>query len=422
MIIDKLLNKYWPIVVALCAILTVSACSVLDEGGGKFTVGAAENLDEKLVKANNEFALHLYNQLIKTEQQGKNVLICPTSISLALSMTYNGADGETKDAMADVLKLKDISLEILNEENLKLSSILQHADKDVTLEIANSIWARKGIEFRSDFMERNKDYYNAYVKALDFSDPGASKTINGWVSKATHGKIDSIVDENIDPYTVMFLINAIYFNGEWAEPFKAENTEKITFINQDGLETHVDMMFRNGEYNYFKGDKFQALALPYGKERISMYIFLPDKDFMLDDLCNSMTVDNWNDWMANFSRKEGDIGLPKIELEYEKNLNDILKAMGMEIAFDKEQADFGLMYDRDKLEGNIYIGNVKHKTFLQLDEKGTKAAGVTSVEMKCECALIEEDRFTMIMDRPFFFTIQDENTGTILFMGSINKL
>ena len=109
----------------------------------------------------------------------------PTSISLALSMIYNGADGETKDAMADVLKLKDISLEILNEENLKLSSILQHADKDVTLEIANSIWARKGIEFRSDFMERNKDYYNAYVKALDFSDPGASKTINGWVSKAT---------------------------------------------------------------------------------------------------------------------------------------------------------------------------------------------------------------------------------------------
>ena len=106
-----------------------------------------------------------------------------------------------------------------------------------------------------------------------------------------------------------------------------------------------------------------------------MYIFLPDKDFMLDDLCNSMTVDNWNDWMANFSRKEGDIGLPKIELEYEKNLNDILKAMGMEIAFDEEQADFGLMYDRSKSGENIYIGNVKHKTFLQLDEKGTTLQG-----------------------------------------------
>lgn len=181
------------------------------------------------------------------------------------------------------------------------------------------------------------------------------------------------------------------------------------------------MMFQNGEYKYFKGDKFQALALPYGKERISMYIFLPDKDSTLDDLYNSMTVENWDNWMANFSTREGDIGLPKIELEYEKNLNDILKAMGMEIAFDEEQADFGLMYDRSKSGENIYIGNVRHKTFLRLDEKGTEAAGVTSVEMKEECAEKEEDKFTMIMDRPFFFTIQDENTGTILFMGSINK-
>ncbi|HHY04957.1 MAG TPA: serpin family protein [Thermoanaerobacterales bacterium] len=417
----KLLNKSWAIVLAVCLIFTVSACSVSNEGGGKFTAKVAENLDKKLVKANNEFAFHLYNQLTKTGQQGKNVFISPTSISLALSMTYNGADGRTKAAMADALKFKDISLETLNEENLKLRSVLQHADEDVTLEIANSIWARKGIEFKSDFMDRNKDYYNSYIKALDFADPKTTKIINGWVSKATHGKIDSIVDEKIDPQTVMFLINAIYFNGEWTEPFKAENTKKVPFTNQDGLETHVDMMFQNGEYKYFKGDKFQALALPYGKERISMYIFLPDKDSTLDDLYNSMTVENWDNWMANFSTREGDIGLPKIELEYEKNLNDILKAMGMEIAFDEEQADLGLMYDRSKSGENIYIGNVRHKTFLRLDEKGTEAAGVTSVEIKEGCAEKEEDKFTMIMDRPFFFTIQDENTGTILFMGSINK-
>lgn len=387
----------------------------------KRKVKAVNDIEDDLVNSNNEFAFHLYDELISSEGDN-NVFICPTSISLALSMTYNGADGETKAAMADALKFKGMSLEKLNEENLKLKSILENADKDVTLEIANSIWARKGIEFKTDFMERNKDYYGAHVETLDFTASKAPKTINGWVKEATHEKIEGIVGDNIDPATVMFLINAIYFNGDWTRPFDAKNTTKDIFTNYDSSKSDVDMMYQTDRFRYFEDGKFQAIALPYGEERLSMYIFLPDESSTLPDFLENLTLDNWSRWMDHFEFKEGNIGLPRIELEYEQSLNEVLKAMGMGVAFDRGKADFGLMYERDKSSENIFIGNVQHKTYLAIDEEGTEAAGVTSVEMKIESAPIEEDKFDMIVNRPFFFTIQDDDTGVILFMGSITEM
>ncbi len=423
MIRNRVLAKCSLIFLAVCLAFTTSACTVADNIPDPSSVKAADNIDSKVAHANNEFALHLYDELNKLDQGGENIFICPTSIVLALSMTYNGADGDTKAAMAETLKIQGISLDELNKENFKLRSILQNADKDVTLEIANAIWARKDMEFNADFIKRNSDYYDAHVEALDFSHSKASKVINDWVRKATHKKIDGIVDDNIDPNTVMFLINAIYFNGDWAKPFKPKNTQKVSFTNIDGSKTHVQMMFQSDGFKYLKEDKFQSVALPYGNKRISMYVFLPNEDFSLDEFYDSLTMENWNDWMSRFTRTEGNIGLPKIKLEYKKNLNDVLKAMGMEVAFDEDRADFGLMFDRGSLDENLYIGNVQHKTFLQIDEEGAEAAGVTSVEKKSESSQpLDDEKFTMIMDRPFFFVIQDDITGVVLFMGSINKL
>lgn len=432
MIRKKVFIRYSSIFLSISLLFIMTACAGVDNRKtprtgdkdsetGKSAVKVAGEVDKDVARANNEFAFHLYEELISSEGD-KNLFICPTSISLALSMTYNGADGETKAAMADALKFKDMSLDKLNQENLKLKSILENADKDVTLEIANSIWARKGIEFKTDFMERNKDYYGAHVETLDFTDSKAPKTINGWVKEATHEKIDGIVGDNIDPNTVMFLINAIYFNGDWTRPFDAKNTTRDVFTNYDSSKSDVDMMYQIDRFRYSEDDKFQAVALPYGEERLSMYIFLPDESSTLPDFLENVTLDNWSRWMDDFEFKEGNIGLPKIELEYEQSLNEILKAMGMGVAFDGGKADFGLMYERDKSSENIFIGNVQHKTYLAIDEEGTEATGVTSVEMKAESAPIEEDKFDMIVNRPFFFTIQDDDTGVILFMGSITEM
>lgn len=374
-----------------------------------------EAFDAALANASNEFGLALFKQLADDEE---NVFISPTSIYTALAMTYNGAGGETLEAMAEVLGVKEVELKRFNENNLARLYLLQEADPEVTVNIANSLWLSDWIAFNPDFVERNARYYDASARVLDFSSRAAVDTINNWVVERTNGLIEEIVAYPIDPDTVLFLINAVYFLGEWTEPFKPEATQKNVFHGHNGEIEDVSFMQRTGNYAYLEMEgEFQAIRLPYGKaERLAMYVFLPHEKSSLSEVVAGLDGDKWDLWRSQFASMRGNLILPRFSMDYEKTLNEVLKDMGMEIAFDEDRADFFDMVVRDRGD-RLYISGVKHKSFIRVDEKGTEAAAVTAVELGAANAPL--DYFRMDVNRPFFFLIHDRDTNEILFTGTV---
>ncbi|MFO8059953.1 MAG: serpin family protein, partial [Bacillota bacterium] len=323
----------------------------------------------------------------------------------------------TRQAMAEVLQLEDMDLETVNAAFAELKTILQNPDPAVELDIANSIWARQGLPFKEEFLDRNREFYQAAVEELDFDHPEAASTINDWVSERTRGKIEQIVDDEIDPQTVMFLINAIYFNGQWGREFDPQDTRDETFFTADGTELTHPFMHQSDTYRHCETDDFQAVSLPYGEsERINMYIFLPAEHSSLEEFIDGLDAQTWAGYLASFAEAEGDIALPRFTFEYEAALKEVLNAMGMEVAFDPARADFGAMYPITPGQ-NLYIEEVKHKTFIDVNERGTEAAAVTSVEIRMESYV---EKFQLQANRPFFFAICDDLTDTILFMGSVH--
>ncbi|HSQ19118.1 MAG TPA: serpin family protein [Blastocatellia bacterium] len=375
---------------------------------------SSDNIDGRLVSANTRFGFKLFSGVAK-QDAGKNVFISPASVGLALAMTYNGAVGETKQGMERALEVQGMNHDELNRAYAELKATLENPDPKVELTIANSLWAKKGITFNPDFIQRNKQFYGAEVTALDFGDPNAPAIINSWVAHNTKGKIDKIVDQ-IDVQSILFLINAIYFKGKWAVEFDKAKTKEDPFTTGAGEQKPHPMMHQSGNYSYYEGKDFQAVSLPYGAGRVSMYIFLPAKGTSLDSFQKSLTAANWDGWMKQFAETKGEVVLPRFKVEYEIALNEVLKALGMGIAFDPDRADFsGIVQSSER----VFISRVKHKTFAEINEEGTEAAAVTSVEMRATSAMRPQKTFRMIVDHPFFCAIRDNKTGTLLFMGSI---
>jgi len=367
------------------------------------------DLDDRLVTSQNTFGFKLFSQVMQ-QAEGENVMISPSSVAIALSMTYNGASGDTQQAMADALALQGMSLEQVNQANAALATILENADPDVTIGIANSLWGREDMTFNPEFLQRNQDYYQAEVQMLDFGDPGAKDIINEWVSDSTEGKIPQIVNQ-ISPENVLFLINAVYFNGTWSSPFNRQQTQQQPFYRLDGSQVEVPLMMKGGEFRYLETEQFQGVHLPYGEGRLSMVVLLPREGSSLNDVQASLTAENWQTWMNQFGRRPGMVQLPRFESEFGTGLNDVLKTLGMDIAFDPNAADFSGMSDEQ-----LYISDVQHKTYINVDEEGTEAAASTSVGISVTSAPIDPP-FQMVCDRPFFYAIQDNETGAILFMG-----
>jgi len=367
------------------------------------------NVDARLVAANTKFGFNLFNTLSK-QQPNQNIFISPTSVALALSMTYNGVSGETKQEMTKVLELTGMTPQEINAANQALQNSLQKVYPNVQVLIANSLWAKQGFSLKPEFRQINQEYYKANLTELDFTIPQAPSIINNWVSQKTQGKIDQIVKE-ISPDQVLFLINAIYFKGNWETPFDKSQTANKTFSLPDGSSKQHPMMSQEGIYGYYETDKFQAVSLPYGEEgALAMYIFLPNSNSNLATFLQQLTPENWNQWMLNlkFRREDGSIEIPRFKMEYEVELNSTLIALGMTGIFDMSKADFSPMTD-----DNVAVDSVKHKTFVEVNEEGTEAAAVTSIDPSFGV------RFQMNVNRPFFCAIQDHTTGTILFMGTI---
>ena len=400
----------------LCPVLLLSGCDELslDMFDNKEIAPAIGSVDDSVVAANTQFGFNLFNDIRKTEQN-KNIFISPFSISIALAMTLNGASGETEQAMTNTLQLQGLDSEAINAGYAGLRQTLKTSDPKVILTIANSLWARQDVPLKQDFLQRNTQFFGAEVSTLDFLDPNTLTTINQWVNTNTNGKITKILDE-INPNAVLFLINAIYFKGSWQTEFEPSRTRDGTFHLATGGEKQVPMMTRTGDYPYYENreDNFQAISLAYGDGRISMYIFLPYRESDLNTFLDGLNTENWENWISQFREQEVFLSMPKFKLEYEKTLNNPLQSLGMGIAFAPGGADFSRMADLETLGRNLYIGEVLHKSVVEVNEEGTEAAAVTSVGVRVTSAPP-----AFIADHPFFFAIRDNKTKTVLFMGIV---
>jgi serpin B len=386
-----------------------------------FSLAPSENiirdltsLEKQLIQSDNIFGLKLFREIVGSEPD-TNIFISPLSVAMALGMTYNGAANETEEAMRQTLELGDLTKEQINQSFKSLIELLSHLDPKVIFEIANSIWYRNTFQVEQDFFDLNDKYFDAIVRSLDFSSPDAPDTINSWVDQKTNGKITEIIQE-INPLTVMFLINAIYFKGTWSFEFDKEKTVDDQFLKPDGSQITCKMMVQANDFRYLETDDFQAIDLPYGDGSFSMTIFLPKPNSSLDVFVQKLTPENWNLWTSGLSTRQGIIYLPKFKLEYEITLNDVLKQLGMGVAF-TTNADFSNINPVE----DLLISNVKHKTFVEVDEQGTEAAAVTVVEISLTAADPIDSNFFMRIDRPFVFMIRENHSGTIMFIGKITE-
>jgi serpin B len=371
----------------------------------------AYSVNSTLVAANTKFAFNLLKELI-VEDVDKNIFISPLSISIALAMAYNGAGGTTRDAMAKTLNLGGMSREEVNQGYLKLIESLENVDQSVSLLIGNSIWMRDEFapDVNSNFTDRITTYYDGEILTRDFDSPQTVNEINGWINNRTEGKITEMIQQ-INPFEVMFLINAIYFKGEWVLQFDEAETQSQDFYLPEGESVKVDMMSTSGRFGYYSGMNCQVARLPYGRDKIAMYIFLPKKDISLDSFMSYLNQTTHDKYISNLQPVDNlKVKLPKFNVEYgKKRINNVLEKLGMEIAFNPFHANFS-----EITPPPLWIEYVDHKAIVKVDEKGTEAAAATVISMSRGAS---PPRF--VVDRPFYFEIRDDRSGSILFMGRI---
>ncbi|MEA3560048.1 MAG: serpin family protein [Candidatus Thermoplasmatota archaeon] len=370
---------------------------------------------EDVVEANNEFGIDMLKALHEAEEG--NIFISPYSIFTALSMTYEGARGNTADEMKDVLHLPANEKERLGSF-AKVQNDINKGSDQYELATANAIWPKVQYEWKELFIDTIKQYYYGKVQELDYiADTEACReTINTWVENQTNDRIlDLIPPGLLGPLTYMVLTNAIYFKGEWVFEFDEDDTKKTPFHSPGG-DVEVDMMHLKVEDDnklpYYENTEFQAVELPYKGDELSMVIILP-RDGDIDSLITDMEPDTLSSINNGLFDVELDVHMPKFKLETKYELVPIMKQLGMNDAFISGLADFSGMSD----EGvGPYISNIIHQTFIEVDEKGTEAAAATAVVMR---ELLPSAGYYFNANEPFLFYIQQRDTGNILFMGAI---
>ncbi len=388
--------------------------------GGPVSLGAraaelpepAATVNPVLIDGVNGMGIELLNRLY-ADMEGENFMISPASISLALSMIANGAEGETREEMQEALHLGDLNMSDLNAAQKDLMSILLNPDNSekVVVEIANALWAREGLSLKESFLDACREYYRAETQYLDFNDPESVDIINDWVNTETHGMIPTIIDEPIDGDTVLYLMNTLFFDGKWTEPFDPDKTYEETFTKADGSTAPVQMM--SGEQDvmvYHDPDgKADVFSKAFGdNERLEMLFIRPQGD--LSAYIQGLTVEKLNRIAAQLAPENIQVGIPRFSYDTAMTLKDVLAAMGMERAF-SGAAQFGHMSDEE-----LYLDDVRHKTRIEVKEEGAKAAAVTSVEMRLTSAAMP-----LILDSPFLYMIRDAQTGAVLFMGVVEE-
>ncbi|HZH55425.1 MAG TPA: serpin family protein [Sphingobacteriaceae bacterium] len=371
-----------------------------------------------MVKQSNEFAWKLYEHALSSLKSDENAMLSPLSVQAALAMTWQGARASTREAMAEALGLSDFETEDINAYFKKLISDLPNLDPRTKLDIANSIWYRQQFQVLPEFLDVNQQFFQAEVHALDFNQPTAVDQINQWVSDQTHQKIEKIVQQ-LDGNLVMLLINAVYFKGDWEQKFDPEATYSDVFHHGSDAThiIHADYMKIEHTFPYRQGPDYDAVELPYGNKKYSMLAIRPKDGISITDLMVQFRDPQvWKESFQSssmFSRKMI-LSFPKFTFSYANTLNDELSALGMGVAF-SPAADFSGI----STQGPLEISEVKHKTFIEVNEAGTEAAAVTSVGIVLTS--MPAQPFELKFDKPFLFVIREVSSGLILFMGQLNN-
>ena len=382
--------------------------------------GFAEKEDKEMIVArgNNLFAVELYAQL--ATQETANIFFSPYSIFTALSMTYAGARNVTEEQIAGVLHLE------LGQQPphqaigtwMTALNISPDAQESYQLYTANAFWGQQDYKFLCEFLELLTTYYGAQLTTLDFANnpQEAGQTINLWVEQHTQGKITDLIDpQTLDQSTTLVLTNAIYFKGQWVFPFDPQNTKEVLFSLISGDKVEVPMMYQTLQVDYFEDDTIQVLELPYGHDEretpISMVLFLPKEPAQLTDLEAKFSAEYLQETLAKLHEQTVMVGIPKFTVSGKFSLPEVLAALGMNDAFSPQRADFSGMTGKKEL----YISDVLHKVFIEVNEEGSEAAGATAVTMSR--GLMRHPVFQA--DHPFLMLIRDTRTQGMLFLGRV---
>lgn len=363
-----------------------------------------------LISSGNTFAFDLFRKVAAGANSSENLIISPFSISVALSMTLNGANGSTRDAITETLRSNGLSPEIVNNSYKDLSQALLNVDKRVLLTIANSVWTENKFPVKKQFSNILAEYYSADAKSFNIEDPAVPAEINNWIENKTNGLIKNMVGELSDQ-TVMLLINAIYFKGKWNSQFDKDKTVNEPFYKSGGGTAEVPMMKQKSDFKAYNGDGFVLAEFPYGQGNYVMDVILPDDHNGADNLIQTIKDVDFNNMLSGLHQTEIDLSLPRFKYGYKKQLNDILSDMGMGIAF-TENADFSEISDL-----RILISKVLHQAFIETNEEGTEAAAATVVQF--ELTSMPAAPLVLKLDHPFLYIIRETTTNSILFMGKV---
>ena len=393
----------------------------------------AEKVSKDVIKANNDLGMKMFSKLA-AEEAGKNMMISPLSISIAMAMTANGTEKESLAEMKKVLGFGEMELPTVNKQFKELIASLVAVDKDLVLEIADSIWIDDTFsdEVKEEFISVLEESYDTELFKADFGNDATVGLINSWVSEKTHDKIDKIIDE-ISPNTIMHLINAIYFKAAWSIAFNKDATYTREFFLADGTKTEADYMgfmynddpegIRYGNY-VIANQNVAGVKVPYGRGAFAFYAYVANPDYgtpngkvlPLDEIIGKIAEKGVENYLPSATYDDYIIRLPKFNFEYKKSLKDIFKFLGLEKLF-----EIGGM---TALHPMLYVSEITHKTHIEVNENGTEAAAVTDVEIDVGADPGEEgpSRFPGFYgNRPFFFLIRDERNGSILFIGKVEN-
>ena len=409
-----MMKHFFPLISACClSVGMLTSCSE-DEPvtpNVKYNPGTIKltTAQQAQVENSNEFAWKFFKEVSKGEQQ--DVFVSPLSVTYALGMLANGAVGDTQKEILEGLEFRSGKVDDINSLCHQLMIESPKLDKSTKVSIANAVVANKNKPLQPDFKNVVEKQYQALVTNQDFSSPATLSFINLWASELTHGMVPKLLDR-VHPDAVTYLLNALYFKGIWYHKFDKKRTQEESFTQADGKKLTVKMMHQKERFLAAENDNYQTVVLPYGNGSYEMVVLLPREGKDLSSLLQTMDAKKWKDNLKNTYSSEVDLKLPRVTSAYTRELNDVLKLLGMNAMFDPSKANLTKMS-----AVSSFVSMVLQKAKIEVDEEGSKAAAVTVIET-APTAVAPSKPILFHANRPFMYAIVEHSTGTIFFMGT----
>lgn len=404
------LNRYKALVICLLIVVGTEGCQP-EKVDPEETMKLRDlsMIEQEVVTSSNDFAFHLFAE-VNREIPNANLFISPFSVSMALGMTLNGAADSTLKAIQHTLGENDLVPVEINKGYNELSTLLKSIDKKVNYSNSSALWYRQDLQTKNLFKDISAAYYETWVEGIDFEHPKSATWINKWVENQTDSKVELMV-EKIQPENQMFFTNAVYFKADWAQAFDKNLTEKAPFYQPDGTSVQANMMFANdAEVLFYQDVEKTMVDLPYGNKQYSMVIMLPREDFSMNDLIGGLDAETMSTYYENADTLQLDLHLPKFNITSKLELEPVLTAMGMGVAFG-EDANFSNIFEN---EGNIPLRQMIHHAYVEVHEDGTEAGASTLPGTITKTPLP-----TISVNQPFIFFIREKHTQAILFAGKL---